>query len=96
VSGVTLSQHLQDTNGLSQNVLDDYYPAIYHFIRMLKQERFINRFRLSASECIVFDNHRVVHGRESFIAHPGDRHLRGCYVDRGALRSTYPTNASSS
>ena len=89
VSGLTVSQHLQDTLDLPQDILDVYYPALVNFIQMLKQERFMNKFRLSAGECIVFDNHRVVHGREAFSAHSGDRHLRGCYIDRAALRSTY-------
>ena len=91
VSGVTISRHLQDTIDLPQDVLDTYYPALINFMRMLREERFINRFLLSAGECIVFDNHRIVHGRESFVARSGERHLRGCYVDRGALRSTYRT-----
>jgi gamma-butyrobetaine dioxygenase len=47
------------------------------------------RFRLNATECIVFDNHRIVHGREAYSATSGERHLRGCYADRGELRSTY-------
>ena len=34
-------------------------------------------------------NHRIVHGREGYVADSGSRHLRGCYTDRGALRSTY-------
>ena len=89
VSGVTISQHLQDAMDLPQRLLDRYYPAFRRFIRMMKDERFVNRFRLSGGECMVFDNHRVVHGREAFEARSGERHLRGCYVDRGALRSTY-------
>lgn len=89
VSGLTISQHLQDAMDLPQALLDDYYPAFCQFISMLKDERFVNRFRLEAGSCIVFDNHRVVHGREAFEASSGKRHLRGCYVDRGALRSTY-------
>lgn len=93
VSGLTISQHLQEAIDLPQSLLDDYYPALCAFIRMLKQERFVSRFRLAAGECIVFDNHRIVHGREAFEAHSGERHLRGCYVDRGALRSTYRTLA---
>lgn len=89
VSGLTISQHLQDCLDLPQTLLVDYYPAFCRFISMLKEERFVTRFRLEAGECIVFDNHRVVHGREAFVAEEGERHLRGCYVDRGALRSTY-------
>ncbi len=89
VSGVTVSQHLADAFDLPQSLLDSYYPAFCKFLRMLRSDRFMNKFRLAAGECIVFDNHRVVHGRESFVATSGERHLRGCYVDRGALRSTY-------
>jgi gamma-butyrobetaine dioxygenase len=37
----------------------------------------------------VFDNHRIVHGRAAYVADSGERHLRGCYTDRGELRSTY-------
>ena len=47
------------------------------------------RFRLNAGECIVFDNHRIAHGREAYSATSGERHLRGCYSDRGELRSAY-------
>ena len=89
VSGVTISQHLQDALDLPQRLLDDWYPAFCRLIRMMKDDRFVNRFRLEAGTCAVFDNHRVVHGREAFSAESGQRHLRGCYVDRGALRSTY-------
>jgi gamma-butyrobetaine dioxygenase len=88
VTGVTISQHLQDVFDLPQTLLDSYYPAFCRFIRMMKEDRFVNRFRLNAGECIVFDNHRVVHGREAFVASSGERHLRGCYTDRGAMRST--------
>ena len=46
-------------------------------------------FRLDASECIVFDNHRIVHGRSAYSATSGERYLRGCYADRGEMRSAY-------
>lgn len=89
VTGVTISQHLQDTMDLPQDLLDDYYPAFVKFIRMLQEDRFLMRFRSEAGNCVVFDNHRIVHGREGYVAESGSRHLRGCYADRGALRSTY-------
>ena len=91
VTGLTVSQHLQDDLDLPQSLLDDYYPALCRLLSMLGQERFANRFRLAAGTCVVFDNHRVVHGREAFEATSGVRHLRGCYVDRGALRSACRT-----
>jgi gamma-butyrobetaine dioxygenase len=89
VTGVTMSQHMADIFDLPQAFLNDYYPAFRHFGRMLHADKYVMRFRLCAGECIVFDNHRIVHGRESYLAESGERHLRGCYTDRGEMRSTY-------
>lgn len=89
VSGVTISQHMADIFDLPQQFLDRYYPAFCRFGRMLQSDRYLMRFRLEATECIVFDNHRIVHGRSAYSATEGDRYLRGCYTDRGEMRSTY-------
>lgn len=89
VTGVTISQHLQDAMDLPQHLLDSYYPAFVKFLKMMQEDRFVVRFRSEAGNCVVFDNHRIVHGREGYVADSGKRHLRGCYTDRGALRSTY-------
>ena len=89
VTGVTISQHLQDAMDLPQDLLDSYYPAFIRFLKMMQEERFLVRFRSEAGNCVIFDNHRIVHGREGYVADSGKRHLRGCYTDRGALRSTY-------
>jgi gamma-butyrobetaine dioxygenase len=89
VTGVTISQHLQDFMDLPQALLDSYYPAFVKFLKMMQQERFVVRRRSEGGTCVVFDNHRIVHGREGYVADSGKRHLRGCYTDRGALRSTY-------
>jgi gamma-butyrobetaine dioxygenase len=89
VNGVTISQHMADVFDLPQTFLDEYYPAFCRFGRMLQSDKYLMRFRLNASECIVFDNHRIVHGRAAYSATSGERYLRGCYTDRGEMRSTY-------
>ncbi len=89
VSGVTISQHMADVFDLPQDVLDRYYPAFCRFGRMLQSDKYLMRFRINAGECIVFDNHRIVHGREAYSATSGARYLRGTYADRGEMRSTY-------
>jgi gamma-butyrobetaine dioxygenase len=89
ISGVTISQHHADVFDMPQKDLDRYYPAFCRFGRMMREDRYLMRFRLNAGECIVFDNHRIVHGRAAYSATSGDRHLRGCYTDRGELRSTF-------
>ncbi len=91
VSGVTVSQHMADWFDLPQHLLDDYYPAFVRFLRELRLPEYLCRFRLNAGECIVFDNHRIVHGRDAYASDAGHRHLRGCYIDRGELRSSYRT-----
>ncbi|GAA0773948.1 gamma-butyrobetaine,2-oxoglutarate dioxygenase [Roseibium denhamense] len=89
VSGVTISQHHEDIFDMPQEDLDAYYPAFCRFGQMMRDPKYVMRFRLNAGECIVFDNHRIVHGRVAYSATSGERHLRGCYTDRGELRSVY-------
>ncbi|WP_254871598.1 TauD/TfdA family dioxygenase [Pseudooceanicola sp. HF7] len=89
VSGLTISQHMADIFDLDQRLLDDYYPAFCRFGRMLQEEKYVMHFLMKAGECMVFDNHRIVHGRAAYTATSGERMLRGCYVDRSEMRSTY-------
>lgn len=89
VSGLTISQHMLDIIDLDQELLDRYYPAFCRFGRMLQEEKYMMRFLMKAGECMVFDNHRIVHGRAAYSATSGDRYLRGCYTDRAEMRSTY-------
>ncbi|WP_386679135.1 TauD/TfdA family dioxygenase [Loktanella sp. R86503] len=89
VTGLTISQHMADIFDLDQTMLDSYYPAFCRFGRMLQEDRYMMRFLMKAGECMVFDNHRIVHGRSAYSAESGSRYLRGCYTDRGEMRSTY-------
>lgn len=89
VEGVTISQHMLDIVDLPQRLLDRWYPAFCRFGKLLQEDRYIMRFTLAAGECIVFDNHRIVHGRAAYSATSGERYLRGCYADRAEMRSTY-------
>ncbi|PWQ98882.1 TauD/TfdA family dioxygenase [Leucothrix pacifica] len=89
VSGVSFSQHLSDVFDMPQQFMDQFYPAFRKFGHMMQDSQYLMKFRLNAGECIVFDNHRIAHGREAFTEGSGARFLRGCYVDRGEMRSTY-------
>lgn len=89
VAGLTISQHMADIFDLPQTLLDDYYPAFCRFGKMLQEKRYVMNFHMKAGECIVFDNHRIIHGRAPYSATKGDRYLRGCYADRSEMRSTY-------
>lgn len=66
------------------------FPTFLEALRVFAQllERNVYEKRPEPGECIVFDNRRVVHGRQAFDADGGDRWLRGAYVDADAVRST--------
>ncbi|MER5173979.1 TauD/TfdA family dioxygenase [Thioclava sp. GXIMD2076] len=89
VSGLTISQHMLDISDLDQALLDRWYPAFCRFGKMLQEDKYMMTFLMKAGECMVFDNHRIVHGRAAYSATSGDRYLRGCYTDRAEMRSTY-------
>ena len=77
------SGHLTDTFDMDPETLPAYYRAYRPFMTLLRDERFIVTLRLEARQMAVFDNRRILHGRDAFDPNSGLRHLRGCYVDRG-------------
>ena len=45
------------------------------------------RFRLTPGDIVIFDNRRLLHGRESFDPQAGERLLHGLYLDSDMLLS---------
>lgn len=72
-------------------VMSDYYAAYQLFVSILHNQECKYTTTLQSGELIVFDNQRVLHGRE--VQAVGARHLQGCYADRDGLRSTAATLA---
>lgn len=89
VTGVNISQHMADVFDLDQRALDRYCPAFHRFLGMLRDPEYAFGLDLRPGQCIVFDNQRIVHGRTAYDPTSGARILRGCYTDRGELRSRY-------
>lgn len=66
--------------------LSAYYAAYQKFMQTLQGEQCKITLKLKAGELLLFDNQRVLHGRE--VQAIGQRHLQGCYADKDGLRST--------
>jgi gamma-butyrobetaine dioxygenase len=64
-----------------------YYPAYRAFVALLREPAANLRLKLAPGDLLIFDNQRVLHGREGYEAGTARRHLQGCYVDRGGLAS---------
>lgn len=58
-----------------------FYRAFQNFSRILRDPRYEFKFKLRPGDCEVFDNRRVLHGRDEFNPQSGPRHLQGCYID---------------
>ena len=66
---------------------DAAYKALRRFTQLAESPEFMIAFPFEPGDCVIFDNRRVLHGREAFDSAGGDRHLRGCYVDHDDLWS---------
>jgi gamma-butyrobetaine dioxygenase/trimethyllysine dioxygenase len=55
-----------------------WYRAHDRFFRLLRDPRHHQRFRLEPGDVLLYDNHRVLHGRTGFS---GPRWVRGVYFD---------------
>ncbi len=84
---IKYNAHIADTFDVPEDVMHDYYLAYRALMQRLQQEKYRIRIKLKAGEMVVFDNRRLLHGREAFDPQTGERHLRGCYVDRTEFKS---------
>ncbi len=70
-----------------QNI-EPAYRALKRFMQMANSPDYQMRYTFSAGDILIFDNRRILHGREEFFPQSGDRHLRGLYLDRDDMHST--------
>ena len=84
---VRYSAHLMDTFHMHSDVMLEYYTAYRKFMAATRDPADTIAFKLGAGEMVVFDNRRVLHGRQAFNPATGHRLLRGFYIDRCEIDS---------
>lgn len=84
---ICFNAHIADVLDIAPEKMDAYYRAYRTFMQMSRDAAFEVTLKLQAGEMVVFDNRRVLHGRQAFDPSTGYRHLHGCYVDRGEFDS---------
>jgi gamma-butyrobetaine dioxygenase len=84
---VRYSAHLMDAFDMDAAIMGDYYKAFRKFMAGTRDPAFIIAFKLNAREMVVFDNRRILHGRQAFDPTTGHRLLKGFYIDRGEYDS---------
>ena len=87
VQEICFNTHLAGIFDLEPEAIEPFYLAYKAFKKLTQQESYQVILKLTGGEMVVFDNRRVLHGRNSFDPSTGYRHLQGCYVDRGEFES---------
>ncbi|WP_261842751.1 TauD/TfdA family dioxygenase [Aliamphritea ceti] len=84
---IKYNAHLADIFDLPEEIMHEYYLAYRNLMGRLRDPRYTIKLMLQGGDMVVFDNRRVMHGRDKFDPSTGTRHLRGCYVDRSEFQS---------
>jgi len=87
VDKFTFNAHLAETPWLEPDELIAYYGAYQDLMARIRDPKYFVEMKLAAGEMMIFDNHRVMHGRNSFDPSTGYRHLRGYYIDKTEVNS---------
>jgi gamma-butyrobetaine dioxygenase len=84
---VRFNNWLRAPLNVAEHLVEPVYDALEKFWRHLRNPRNHLSLRLQPGDLIAYDNWRVLHGRASFQANSGARHLQGCYINREDLES---------
>jgi len=87
VHEIKWNAHLAAVFDMEPGLMTRYYRAYRSLMTLTRDPAYQLRLKLKAGEMAVFDNRRVLHGRDAFDPSTGFRHLQGCYVDRGEFLS---------
>ncbi|MEO1152802.1 MAG: TauD/TfdA family dioxygenase [Pseudomonadota bacterium] len=63
------------------------YRTVRLYGRLAADEWFVCRTPFSAGDLVIFDNRRILHGRDAFTQGAGHRRLEGCYLETDELLS---------
>ncbi|MDH3536889.1 MAG: TauD/TfdA family dioxygenase, partial [Gammaproteobacteria bacterium] len=89
VRGIRITDRTLPALDLPLELIEPAYRAIGRFYRLLlAPERIFERL-LKPGELVVFDNHRVLHGRRAFDPEAGERWLQQLSVDREEFQSLF-------
>ena len=84
---IRYNAHLAGVFDMPTEIMPAYYRAYRAYMAKTRDPKYRIGLRLKAGEMVVFDNRRILHGRDAFDPSTGFRHLHGCYVDRGEFFS---------
>jgi Taurine catabolism dioxygenase TauD, TfdA family/Gamma-butyrobetaine hydroxylase-like, N-terminal len=94
LSALSFNAHIADVPDLPSAQLRDFYQAYQNLMLRISDPQYQISHALQPGEMVMFDNRRVLHGREGFDPASGERHLRGFYVEHNEVDSRIRTLAA--
>jgi alpha-ketoglutarate-dependent taurine dioxygenase len=92
ITGVFWAPMFEGTLHVPLQDVQPYYEAYALFQSFLEEGDFAREYTVKArmlpGQCMVFNNRRILHGREGFSG-SGERHLQGCYTNIDESLSRY-------
>lgn len=88
VVGIRWTDRTLPPQDLPAHKVEPVYRAIKAFWNIVNAKQQLHCYRLAAGEMHVFDNHRVLHGRNAFDPQSGARHLQQCSVNRDEFHNS--------
>ncbi|MEM8794105.1 MAG: TauD/TfdA family dioxygenase [Pseudomonadota bacterium] len=87
VSEIRIANALRAEPDMPEARISEAYRSLRLFMTLALDPRFVCRYPFEPGDLVIFDNRRVLHGRDGFNPNDGYRRLQGCYVDRDDLFS---------
>lgn len=84
---IRLLHALRTMPEVAEGATDAAYAALRLFTEVSTEPAFAIRSRFEPGDLVMFDNRRILHGRDRFDPNRGARHLQGCYIDRDDVHS---------
>tara|TARA_B110000196_G_scaffold272894_1_gene249041 strand:+ start:1062 stop:2141 length:1080 start_codon:yes stop_codon:yes gene_type:complete len=81
---IRFSGRLDYVPALPPKQLIIFYKARKKLYELCTSKDFSINFRLEGGMLMMFDNHRLLHGRTKYNLSSGHRHLQGCYIEHDA------------
>ena len=79
--------HIADVPDMAADLMYAFYAAYQSLMNRIRNPLYALRHTLEPGEMVVFDNTRVLHGRDAFDPSSGRRQLRGYYFERNEVDS---------
>ncbi len=87
ITGVRINDRVAAPISITPNDVPVYYRAMQRLLQLAEDEEKMIRLTLQPGDVVIFDNHRVLHGRTDLTV-TGKRWLQWIQVERGDFHST--------